>query len=402
MTSHLTNSRPRHDGVVLAGGGLAGQRCAETLRRSGYDGPIRMVCGELHPPYDRPPLSKEALIHGARAGELSYRTAAWYAEHAVDLLLGVAAAGLEPDRRRLRLSAGGSLQYSRLLIATGARPRLLPELSGYDNVSVLRTVEDAERLRAALADRRPLVLIGGGFIGLEIASAARALDVPVTLVEAAPCPLEPMLGRRLGGWFARLHAEEGVDVRTGTGVDRVIGGANVRGLRLTNGAVIEAGHVVVGIGVTPAVEWLREAGLAPGAGVPVDAHGRTAVEDVYAAGDAAATFHPGWRRHIPGSHWEAAGRQGARAARLMLGLRPLPAALTSFWTDQYGLRIQFIGHRRPGDELTVDGDVAGRAFTATFSRAGRPAAALLVNQPHRLPAIRSAIEKGRTQHELFS
>ncbi len=401
MTTHIT-THSSADGIVIAGGGLAGQRCAETLRRSGYTGPIRMVCGEPHPPYDRPPLSKAALIHGARAGELSYRTAAWYADHSVDLMLGVTAAGLEPDRRRLSLSDGGHLRYSRLLVATGARARRLPELAGYENVSVLRTVEDAERLRAALADRRPLVLIGGGFIGLEIASAARAAGVPVTLLEAARCPLEPVLGCRLGGWFARWHAEHGVDVRTGTRVERVIGGATVRALRLTDDTVIEAGHVVVGVGVAAAVDWLREAGLAGAAGVPVDAHGRSGAEDVYAAGDAAATFHPGWGRHVPGSHWEAAGRQGASAARLMLGLRPAAAAMTSFWTDQYGVRIQFIGHRRPGDDLAIDGDLPGRTFTATFSRAGRLVAGLLVDQPHRLPAIRSAIEKGRSHHELFS
>lgn len=401
MRTEFAHQGTADDGVVIAGGGLAAQRCAEALRRAGYDGALRMVCAEAHPPYDRPPLSKAALLHGTRADELSYRTAAWYGEQSVDLLLGVRAARLDPDQRRLRLSDGTSLRYADLLIATGARPRTLSQFAGYDNVSVLRTLEDAQVLRAALAEGRALAVIGGGFIGLEIASAARRLGVPVTLIESASCPLEPVLGRRLGGWFARLHAEEGVDVRTGTSVERVLGGPTVRELQLTDGAVVEAGHVVLGVGVQPAVDWLRDCGLVPSAGVPVDALGRTAITHVFAAGDAAATFHPGRGCHVPGSHWEEAGRQGGRVARLMLGLEPGRAPLTTFWTDQYGLRIQFVGYRRPGDSLAVDGEVGRREFTATFSRSGRVVAALLVNQPRRLPAVRDAIEKGHSHDELF-
>lgn len=386
--------RTRRDPIVIVGGGLAGQRCAETLRRSGYEGPVRMVCAEARTPYDRPPLSKHLLIGSVTGEALAYRAAAWYEQHDIDLLLGVRATALRPAERRLSLGTGATLRYARLLIATGSRPRTLPGLAGYDNVSVLRTVDDAIALRDALATRPRLVVIGAGFIGQEVAASARALGVRVTMIEAARCPLEGVLGPRLGGWFAGLHRAEGVGLITGTTVDRVEGNSRVERLHLSEGRVVEADHVVVGVGVHSDTGWLARSGLESSTGIPVDQDGRTAIDTIFAAGDAAATFDPVLGRHVPGSHWEAAGRQGARAARAMLGLDPGAAPLTSFWTDQYGLRIQYLGHGRPADELEIDGEPASRCFTATFVRAGRPVAALLVDRGRALPAFRELIEKG--------
>lgn len=208
-----------------------------------------------------------------------------------------------------------------------------------------------------------------------------------------PRPLENVLGPELGGWFHRLHAAEGVDLRTSTTVDQVIGDATVRGLVLSDGSRIEVDHVVVGVGSAPHVGWLADSGLEAARGVPVDADGRSACPHVFAAGDAAATFDPVSGSHLPGSHWEAAARQGARVARGMLRLSIGEAPLTSFWTDQYGLRIQYVGRRVPGDTLVIDGEPEARSFTATFSRAGRAAAALLVDRPHDLPAARKRIER---------
>jgi 3-phenylpropionate/trans-cinnamate dioxygenase ferredoxin reductase subunit len=382
------------DGIVIAGGGLAGQRCIEGLRRGGYDSTIRMVSSELHPPYDRPPLSKAALVDPAMEERLAFRAPRWYDEQSVELLLGVGATRLRPAERILELSDGAQLGYRKLLICTGGRPRTLPLLSGYDNVSVLRTRDDARWLRHALQERGRLAVIGAGFIGLEIAATARRLGVEVTIIEAAACPLENVLGPELGGWLARLHRAEGADVRPATTVDRVQGRSTARRLWLSDGSTLEVDHAVVGVGISPEVGWLTDSGLDASGGVPVDDAGRTAIDDVFAAGDAAATFDAGRGRHVPGSHWEAAGRQGTRAARAMLGLDPGPAPLTSFWTDQYGLRIQYVGQRRAGDALAVEGDLDARNFTATFSRAGRAVAALLVDRPHHLPAARQAIEKG--------
>ena len=276
-----SNRRVRGDGIAIAGGGLAGQRCAETLRRAGYERAIRLVCSEPRRPYDRPPLSKELLTDTAYDAELPYRSAEWYREQAVDLLIGVSAMGLDPATRRLALSNGSSLRFEKLLIATGGRPRTLPILAGYDNVSVLRTFDDARVLREVLASNARLAVIGAGFIGLEIAATARRLGVEVTLVEAASCPLIGVLGAELGGWFARLHEAEGVDVRTEVTVDRVSSNGSVRALRLSDSSVIAVDHVVVGTGIVPDVGWLTGSGLEISHGVPVDVHGRTAVEHVF-------------------------------------------------------------------------------------------------------------------------
>ena len=312
---------------MIAGGGLAGQRCAEALRRGGYEGPIRVVCAEPHRPYDRPPLSKAALVDAGEDAGLPYRAAGWYAEQSVDLLLGVSAAGLEPTERRLRLSDGTSLRYEQLLISTGGRARTLPWLDGYDNVSVLRTLDDARVLREVLAPGRRLAVIGAGFIGLEIAATARRLGVDVTLIEAGPCPLAGIVGPEIGGWFRQLHATEGAHLLTGVTVDRVDGNGAVNALRLSDGAAVGVDHVVVGIGIQADVGWLTGSGLDLSAGVPVDPHGRTAIERLFAAGDVAATFDERCGCHVPGSHWEAAGRQGARAAHVMSRARPGDAAV---------------------------------------------------------------------------
>ncbi|MHB1569865.1 MAG: FAD-dependent oxidoreductase, partial [Solirubrobacteraceae bacterium] len=217
------------------------------------------------------------------------------------------------------------------------------------------------------------------------------------IVEAAPSPLHAILGPRFGDWFARLHRSEGVDVVTGATVERVIANGTVRALELSTGQTVQADHVLVGIGVEPDIAWLAGSGLEAAAGtrgIRVDVDGRTGIDGVFAAGDAAATFDPVAGTHVPGSHWEAAGRQGARAAHAMLGIDPGAATPTSFWTDQYGIRIQYLGHARLADAVQIDGDPESRSFTATFTRAGRAVAALLVGRPRSLPAIRTLIERG--------
>jgi NADPH-dependent 2,4-dienoyl-CoA reductase/sulfur reductase-like enzyme len=384
------------EGVVIVGGGLASQRCAETLRREGYSGTVRIVCAEAHRPYDRPPLSKE-LLTGSRAHQtLAYRPAAWYEQQSVDLVLDVRASGLRPAERRVELSDGTRLGYLRLLIATGSRPRMLKPLAACGNVSVLRSLDDALALREVLAEGPRLAVIGAGFIGQEVAATARGLGAEVTIVEAATTPLESVLGRELGSWFARMHRDEGVNVLCGTTVERIDGERCVRRLHLSSGETLEPDHIVVGVGVDADTAWLANSGLEWERGVPVDEHGRTEIAGVLAAGDAAATFDSGLGRHVPGSHWEAAGRQGARAARVMLGLTPGAAPPTSFWTDQYGVRIQYLGHASLADSVRIDGDPGARDFTATFTRGGRPVAALLVGPPRQLPAIRKQFEKGTT------
>jgi NADPH-dependent 2,4-dienoyl-CoA reductase/sulfur reductase-like enzyme len=355
-----------------------------------------MVCAEPYRPYDRPPLSKKLLANGGGGESLAFRDAEWYEHQSIELVLGVAAVGLDLVRRRVELADGRSLGYSHLVVATGSRPRTLPILEGYENVSVLRSVDDCLRLRGALASRPRLSVIGAGFIGQEVAATARGLGAEVTIIEAATAPLISVLGPELGGWFARLHEAEGVEVLTNCAVARCIGNERVESLELSNGSTVATDHVLVGVGVAPEVEWLMNSGLAGRDGVRVDPDGRTATEGVMAIGDAAATFDAITGGHVAGSHWEAAGRQAIRAARAIVGLDPGPAPVTSFWTDQYGIRIQYLGHARLADCLEFDGDPADRSFVATFLRAGKPVAALIVDRPRALPAMRKLIEKGTT------
>jgi NADPH-dependent 2,4-dienoyl-CoA reductase/sulfur reductase-like enzyme len=267
-------------------------------------------------------------------------------------------------------------------------------LDPYPNVTTLRSVDDAVALRSALAGTQHLVVIGAGFIGLEVAATARQLGLEVTIIEAAPVPLANVLGPQLGSWFERLHRNEGVRLLMGRTVERAYGNGSLCGLLLDDAEVVSCDRVVAAVGSDPEVAWLRGSGLDAPHGVEVNSHGRSQAQDVFAAGDAAATFDHSSGRYVPGSHWEAAARQAACSARVMLDLDPGPTSLSGFWTDQYGLRIHYLGDRRRADAIRIDGDPDSRRFTATFTRAGRVVAALLVNQPQSLPQLRNLIEKG--------
>jgi 3-phenylpropionate/trans-cinnamate dioxygenase ferredoxin reductase subunit len=377
-------------GIVIVGGGLAAQRCAETLRRGGYDGALRIVCGEPHAPYDRPPLSKAVLADAAAEGDLGFRPAAWYEDQGIELVLGTPATGLNCDVREVTLASGDTLRYEQLLIATGSRPRRLAALERFDNVHTLRTLDDARALRHALVAGGSLAIVGAGFIGQEVAAAAARAGVRATIVEAAAAPLQAVLGPSVGAWFAELHRSEGVEVHLGTEIAAVHGAQGVRALTLTDGRRIACDHVVVGVGVDPDLAWLAGSGLDP-AGVRVDAEGRSAAPDVFAAGDAAATYDPLLRQHRPGAHWEAAGRQGAGVARAVLGRDAQRPATSSFWSDLYDTRVHYLGHAQLSDRTTIDGDPTTRDFSVTFTRAGAPVAVLLVGRPHHLPDARALL-----------
>ena len=315
--------RAKGKGVVIVGGGLAGQRCAETLRRLGHDGAIRIVGDEPVAPYDRPPLSKGLLAGEIEEGSLAYRPSGWYREQEVELLLGRRAVALEPASRLVRTRDGEELRYDEVLIATGSSPRRLPGAQGFDNIHLLRSVADATALRRAMRPGARLVVVGAGFIGQEVAATARALGVEVTIVEAAAAPLGALLGEDLGRWFAELHREEGTRVLLSTTVSRFRGRSSVEEIELSDGLRLPCDAVVVGIGVSPATDWLESAGLPPN-GIPVGPGGRTVLPHVYAAGDVAMPFDERLRAHVRSEHWEAAARSGAEAARAMLGLEPRP------------------------------------------------------------------------------
>ena len=376
--------------VLIIGGGLAGQRCAETLRRSGHEGPITIACEEPHRPYDRPPLSKEVLLDEVAEDSVSFRSEDWYQQKGIELRLGAPAGALDTGRRLVQLSDASELPYEHLLIATGSRPRRLPSLDGFENVSSLRTLEDSRRLRQVLRPGARLLVIGAGFIGQEAASAACAAGAEATIVEAGPAPLSTILGNEVGGWFAEMHRSRGVRMLLGEQVTQVHGSRRVESVTLAGGEQIACDHILVGVGVQPNLDWLPEDDF-DRRGVHTDADGRTAVPGVYAAGDAAALLDPVLGRRVPGNHWESAARQGTRAAKAMLGLDPGPATVSSFWSDLHGTRIQYLGHAPIADSVTYDGDLAALDFTATFTLEERPVAVLLAGRPRMLPQARELL-----------
>jgi NADPH-dependent 2,4-dienoyl-CoA reductase/sulfur reductase-like enzyme len=330
--------------IVLVGAGLAAQRCAETLRTSGHDGPITMIGAEPHPPYDRPPLSK-ALLAGERPA-LSLRPASWHADHDVELWTGTRAVGLG---ERVRLDTGDTIPYDRLLIATGARGIELPGL--LPHAHTLRTLDDALSLDAALTVSTHVAIVGAGLIGQEVASAARARGVAATLIDAAEAPFDALMGPGGGHHLRRLHENAGVCLRLG----RRLVAAGDGALRLDDGTTVEADCFLVAVGVRPDTGWT----------------GGYSAPNVYTAGDAAGQ-----------AHWEAAARQGAAAARAMLGLPARPEAPSLVWSDQHGVRIQRIGDLRGA---TAIGDL-------TYAREGRIAAVVLMNDPGALRTARRSID----------
>ncbi|MGE5409149.1 MAG: NAD(P)/FAD-dependent oxidoreductase [Syntrophothermus sp.] len=385
--------------MLIVGGGLAGQRCCETLRARGYEGPVRIVAEERERPYDRPPLSK-AVLSGERGPDtLAFRPSDWYAENGVDLVLGDRAVALDPGIKTVTLASGEVLPYDTAVIATGSRPRRLPGTEAFANTHLLRTAEDAARLRDALAADARLIVVGAGFIGLEVAATARRLGCEVTVLEAAPSALGRVLMPELAEWFVDLHRAEGVEVHFSAHVSRFgEGNGGVEWVQLTDGSRLDCDALVLGIGIEPATEWLEGSGLETD-GVRVDACGRTSAPDVFAAGDAARALNPVSGEHERSEHWEAAARQGTQVARAILGLEPLPPALPSFWTDQFGHRVQLVGDASRGDEVTISGDTAAPEFTALVRRDGVVVAGMAVNQPRSIPALRRQIEVSTRDEE---
>ena len=379
-------------GVVIVGGGLASQRCAETLRRRGYEDRLRIVCGEPERPYDRPPLSKGHLAGEVSDEKVAFRPEGWYRDNEVELIVDRRAKRLDAKRHRIELDDGSALGYDRLVIATGASAWRLPPLKGYANVHYLRTLADARRLRRELHAGAHLVVVGAGFIGQEVASTARAAGAEVTIVEALPAPLAGLLGEEAGLWLMRMHNEEGVDVRLSTKLEGARGNGTVQELFLGDCGRLSCDAVVVGVGVAPAAEWLKGSGLAAD-GVLTDQAGRTSLPDVYAAGDVTRGFDHRLGEFRRSEHWDAAARQGMAVARAIVGDAHEPHPLPSFWSDQYGLRIQYVGHAEGADGALVEGKPADRDFAVVYTRGEQRVGALVVGRPRDFARLRREIER---------
>jgi 3-phenylpropionate/trans-cinnamate dioxygenase ferredoxin reductase subunit len=373
---------PSQDPFVVVGAGLAGAKAAETLREEGFDGPVVLVGAEPEPPYERPPLSKQYLLGRADRDSAFVHDAGWYAEHDVELRTGVRATRLDPAAHRLTLDTGEELGYARLLLATGASPRRLPVPGAdLDGVRYLRTLADADRLRTDLAGGgRRVVVVGAGWIGLEVAAAARSHGNTVTVVEPQPTPLHAVLGAEMGRVFARLHRDHGVELLTDTVVREIRGSGGRATTVVTDGhAGLPADLVVVGVGVVPDSRLAAAAGLEVDNGVVVDEALRSSAPDVHAAGDVAAAFHPLYGRHVRVEHWANALHQGPAAARSMLGQEVVFDRVPYFFTDQYELGMEYSGLAGPGDTVVCRGDPDGGAFIAFWTADGRVTAGMNVD-----------------------
>ena len=380
------------DSVLIVGGGAAGLAAIETLRSEGYAGALTMVCDEPELPYDRPPLSKQVLTGAWDAERTRFREAAHYADLGVRLVRGRAGA-LDADARTVYLSDGYPLRFDGLIIATGVRPRRLPTGHELAGVHVLRDHPDVAALRAAFAGTPRVVIVGGGFLGMEVAAAARGLGLDVTVVEPLAQPMIRQVGPMIGAEVARLHRERGVDLRTGTGVTELMGdGGVLTGVALTDGSVVPAECVLVAIGAVPATEWLGTSGLTIGDGVECDEFCR-AGPGIYAAGDVASWVNPRYQRRMRVEHRMNATEQGSAAAvNLLKGdVQPF-APLPYFWSDQYTVKIQVHGHRSDGAEAAIEeGSPADGKFVALYREDGAPTAVLGWNSPARLIRYRKLL-----------
>ncbi|MEB3372353.1 NAD(P)/FAD-dependent oxidoreductase [Saccharopolyspora mangrovi] len=385
---------------MIVGAGMAGAKGAEALRDQGFDGRITLLGDEPHRPYERPPLSKDYLLGNAEFDAAYVHPENWYADNQVDLRLSTSARQIDRSLRQVELADGSRLDFDKLMLATGAHPRSIP-IPGHDAEGVLhlRRVGDSDRIKQALNDIEHLVVVGAGWIGLEVASAARQAGVGVTVVETAELPLLRVLGREAAEVFAALHREKGVSFRFTTALDEILApSGQVTGVRLTDGLEIEAQAVLVAVGVEPDVELASEAKLRVSNGVLVDATLRTADPNIVAAGDVANAFHPLLGKQIRVEHWANALNQPAIAASSMLGRDSTYSELPYFFTDQYDLGMEYLGHVEPGeyDEVLFRGDVETREFIAFWLSGGRVLAGMNVNVWDVTEQIKTLITSGTT------
>jgi 3-phenylpropionate/trans-cinnamate dioxygenase ferredoxin reductase subunit len=365
------------------GASLAGAKAADTLRAEGFAGRVILVGEESELPYERPPLSKGYLLGREERDKAFVHERAWYDGQNIDLRTGLRAETLDPAAHTVTVATGERLEYDKLLLTTGSVVRRL-QVPGadLDGVHYLRRIEQADALRGVLVEGARLVVVGGGWIGLEVTAAAREHGATVVLVEVGPLPLQRVLGDELGQVFADLHAEHGVDLRLGTGVREITGtGGRVASVTLDDGTSVAADAVVVGVGISPAVDMAQAAGLVVDNGVLVDAALRTSDPDIYAAGDVANAYNPLLGRRIRVEHWANALHGGPAAARSMLGQEVVFDRVPYFFSDQYDLGMEYSGYAEPGgyDRVVFRGEVPRREFVAFWLADGRVLAGMNVN-----------------------
>jgi 3-phenylpropionate/trans-cinnamate dioxygenase ferredoxin reductase subunit len=357
--------------IVIVGGNLTAGAAATTLREGGFDGRLIIVGDEPHPPYERPPLSKSYLRSESTLESALLHPRSWYEEAQVELLLGRRADHVFPEERSVELEDGERLSYDRLLVATGGRNRTFA-VNGHDldGVHDLRTVEDADRIKAEAMRGRTAVIVGAGFIGSEVGASLRQLGVDVEIIEFFAAPLLRVLGPEVARVYEAIHRDEGVRFHFGEAVESFEGRGRVEAVVTDKGSRVEGDFVVVGVGIQPNTEWLEGSGVALDNGVVVDEYCRTNVDGIFAAGDVANHWHPLFERRMRVEHWDNALKQGAAAARNMLGKEEVFDDPHWFWSDQYRHNLQYLGYAVQWDELAIRGSMEDRSFVAFYLKDG--------------------------------
>lgn len=365
---------------VILGAGLAGGTAALALREEGFDGEVTLVGAERHPPYSRPPLSKTYLRGEETFQDALVAPAERYAELGVDVRFGARALRIDAGRRVVELEGGEHLPYDRLLVATGGRNRTLPVPGrDLDGVLQLRTLEECDRIRAAARPGRRAVVVGMGFIGSEVTASLRQLDVEVAAIETYGAPLERVLGGEVGAVLAGIHRDHGVELLLRETVEAFEGEGRVERVRTKSGRTIECDFVVVGIGISPEVALLEDAGAGVDNGVLVDELCRTSLPDVYAAGDVTNHLHPIFGR-LRVEHWNNGSNQGRAAALSMMGRGRPYDYVHSFWSDQYDDALEYVGFASTWDRVVFRGEPESRRFLAFYLRDGVLRAAFGLNR----------------------
>ncbi|MFF0453073.1 NAD(P)/FAD-dependent oxidoreductase [Nocardia africana] len=359
---------PTDSRFVIVGGGLAAAKLAESLRDNDFDGAITLIGEEAQLPYERPPLSKEHLLGKKSLADFTVHTEQWYRDHGVDLLLGTTVTAIDRSSKTVALPDGSTRPYDKLALATGSRSRRLP-IPGADaeGVHMLRTIGQSDALISLFGSARRLVVIGAGWIGLEVTAAARTAGLDVTVLEVGPVPLQAALGEEMGAVFGELHRAHGVDLRCGVQAAEIVtADGKATGVRLADDTVVDADAVLIAVGARPNIELAADAGLAVEGGVLVDESLASSDPDIVAVGDIADQQHPVLGQRVRVEHWATALNQPAVAALTMLDRPATYDRLPYFFTDQYDLGMEYTGFVAPGatTAVVVRGDAASREFVA--------------------------------------
>lgn len=382
---------------VIIGGGLAAAKAVEGIREVDHDGPITVITAESHLPYERPPLSKGVMLDKEGPHVVFTHDQDWYDGQHVDLRIGDAATGIDADAHTVTLASGATIPWTRLLIATGSSVRTLT-IDGADlqDIFYLRTLDESQAIKARLVAGSNLVIVGAGWIGLEIAAAAREHGCEVTVVEPQPTPLNGVVGPEVGGWFAELHRSHGVDFRFGEGVERFIGEDNrVTGVVTSTGDTLPADTVVVGVGITPNTALAEAAGLNVDNGIVTDTALRTSSPDIWAAGDVANWHSTALDTQLRVEHWANANDSGTAAGKSMAGADVTYDPIPFFFSDQYDIGLEYSGYvpRGATPDVVLRGDPKSNEFMAFWLDGDRVLAGMHVNVWDTVPAIETLVRE---------